>query len=126
MISCVIGLFEPPCPLRRRIEGFTGHLPIKQVGFFLFIAVALHAEIFVLFSDSLHFTQGEIKIISVEIMQCGDRDYQVKRIIRPWKTVCIAYLEMVANLRFTIGDCVIRYVNAVNISVWDNLEKIVK
>ena len=55
MIACVPGVLEPPMPLLGCVKGFAGDLPIEKIHFFLLIAIALDAQILVLFANSLHF-----------------------------------------------------------------------
>ena len=46
MIAAVAGLLKPPLPGIRGVEGFTGHLPIQEVGLLSLVAPTFNAQIF--------------------------------------------------------------------------------
>ena len=72
MIACVPGVLEPPMPFFGGIEGFAGDLPIEKIHFFLLTSLALNTQILMLFANTLHFPQGEIKVVGMQIVQCRD------------------------------------------------------
>ena len=53
MIAGVAAAVEPPLPLGWGVERFAGQLPVEQVHLFLFVVVALNAEVAVLVADAL-------------------------------------------------------------------------
>ena len=69
-----IFVLDPPMPFFGGVEGFAGDLPIEKIHLFLLIAIALDTQILVLFSNTLHFAQGIIKIIGVKVVQRRDRN----------------------------------------------------
>jgi len=78
VVTRVTGFVEPPPPLFRGIEGLTGHLPIEQVGFFCLVPIGFYAEVSVLFADPLHFTQGLVQGVAMEVVQGVQRIYEVE------------------------------------------------
>src|SRR4051812_47469848 len=63
MVAGIAGLAEPPFPFRRGIERFAGHLPVEQVRLFHFVAIRLHADVFVLSPDSLDLSQRLVQVV---------------------------------------------------------------
>ena len=119
-------MFKPPDPLIRSIECFAGDLPVNKIGFFLLISVAFNAKIFVLLANTLHFAEGEIQVVRVQIVQRCDRDNQVKAVVFPGQINGIANLQSVANFWLGIGNRIIRNIDAINFSIRDNFEKVMQ
>ena len=101
MVTGVAGLLEPPIPFLRGAEGFTGDLPVEQIGLFLFCSVRLDAKVFILFANALHLAQGFVEIVVMQVVQGVKGKDKVKVIVGKWQRGGVANLQTILNFFFS-------------------------
>ena len=122
MVAGVAGLFEPPVPFFGGAEGFAGDLPIKQIGFFFFAAIGLHADVFVLFADTLDFEYvglSEWSAIHAFLIQAADNlghSFRFRVEVSNFESVC-RMIEAGVGIGVVPEQAARRYAQRLNINI---------
>src|SRR5579883_856334 len=126
VISGIAAALIPPPPFLGSTEHLTGELPIEEIGFLLLVPVGLHDDVLVLPADSLDFPKSAIQLVAVQIVERGDRDYQVEALVGKWQARSVRHLQMWTDLFLRVRYPICGDVNPTYFEARDGLGELVQ